>query len=82
MADIPHYAAGLVRRSRKTLTKREAEYVYLVSIGLTNREIADRLVVAIATVEATLGKAKFVLRCRTGRQLAAEYVRQYEIKQP
>jgi two-component system, NarL family, response regulator NreC len=46
-------AAGNSTRSRRTdeLTAREREIVRLVALGHTNREIAERLVLSVRTVE-------------------------------
>lgn len=51
-------AATLVRRSgssHNALTAREIEIVELLAHGMSNREIADRVIVSVATVKAHLG---------------------------
>ena len=53
----PAVAATLVRRTGPTnhsLTEREIEIVDLLAQGISNREIADRLIVSVATVKAHL----------------------------
>jgi DNA-binding CsgD family transcriptional regulator len=54
----PHFASIRERWERRQqpmmLTPRELEVVRLVAVGLTNREIADRLVVSNATVRTHL----------------------------
>ena len=53
----PAVAATLVRRIGSTyhsLTEREIEIVDLLAQGMSNREIADRLIVSVATVKAHL----------------------------
>jgi len=48
-ADL-HEAVARARR-RLGLTPREAEVLPLLALGLTNREIADRLVISVKTAE-------------------------------
>lgn len=53
----PAVAATLVRRtgsSHHSLTEREIEIVDLLSQGMSNRDIADHLIVSVATVKAHL----------------------------
>lgn len=53
----PAVAATLVRRTgsrNHSLTEREIEIVDLLAQGMSNREIADRLIVSVATVKAHL----------------------------
>lgn len=53
----PSVAATLVRMtgsSHHSLTEREIEIAGLLAHGLSNREIADRLIVSVATVKAHL----------------------------
>ena len=49
---VKDYVSAAERRARLDgLTEREAEILALVAEGLTNRQIADRLVVSVKTVE-------------------------------
>jgi DNA-binding CsgD family transcriptional regulator len=52
-----------------TLTPREAEIASLASLGLSNREIADRLVVSVRTVENHLHRAFAKLGVASRREL-------------
>ena len=58
------------------LTRRESEIAALVAEGLTNREIADRLVMATRTAEAhvahILGKLNFTSRAQLAAWAAAQ----------
>ena len=53
------------------LTAREREIVTLAADGLTNREIADRLVVSVRTVEGHLYRAGAKLGITDRTQLAS-----------
>ncbi len=53
------------------LTMREREIANLVAAGLSNREIADRLVVSVRTVEGHLYRACIKLDISDRGQLAA-----------
>jgi DNA-binding NarL/FixJ family response regulator len=55
------------------LTEHEIEVIRLVGAGLSNQAIADRLVISINTVKATLNKAyrKMRVSSRTQAQLWA-----------
>jgi len=53
------------------LTEREREIVALVAAGLSNREIADRLVVSVRTVEGHLYRASAKLGTTNRRTLAS-----------
>jgi non-specific serine/threonine protein kinase len=58
------------------LTRRESEIAALVAEGLTNREIAERLVLAQRTAEAhvahILGKLSFSSRAQLAAWVAAQ----------
>jgi DNA-binding NarL/FixJ family response regulator len=66
-ADDLHTRAGEERRSRYGLTSREEEVVGLVSAGLTNAAVADRLDISEKTVKNHLNSvfAKLGVRTRT-----------------
>jgi DNA-binding NarL/FixJ family response regulator len=53
------------------LTQREREVAMLVAAGLTNREIADRLVLSVRTVETHVDRILGKLDLHTRTQLAA-----------
>jgi Response regulator containing a CheY-like receiver domain and an HTH DNA-binding domain len=53
------------------LTRRERDVVALVTQGLTNRQIADRLGVSERTVEAHLDHVRTKLDLRSRAQIAA-----------
>jgi predicted ATPase/DNA-binding CsgD family transcriptional regulator len=76
----PEEAVGLVLANepddgppgaRPTLTRREAEVAALVARGLTNRDIAARLVLSVRTVEAHVDHILTKLGFHTRTQLAA-----------
>jgi DNA-binding NarL/FixJ family response regulator len=56
------------------LTHREREVAALVAEGLTNREIADRLVLSVRTVETHVDRILGKLNLHTRTQLAARMV--------
>ena len=62
-----------VRQAREPLplTDREREIVLLLSQGLTNREIADRLTVSTRTVEGHIYKAMTKTGTTSREELAA-----------
>jgi DNA-binding NarL/FixJ family response regulator len=64
---------GLQRARARGLTPREAEILSLVRVGMTNRQIADALVLAPTTVRRHLENvfAKLDVRTRTGAVAAA-----------
>ncbi len=74
-------AAGLLRqlggaernrpRLRETLTQREAEVLSLLSWGLTNREIGERLVISPKTVEHHVSQILGKLGLRSRAEAAA-----------
>ena len=53
------------------LTDREREIAVLVARGLTNREIAEQLVLSVRTVETHVGRVLAKLGLRTRGQLTA-----------
>jgi len=56
---------------RRLLTPREREVAELVAAGLTNRQIAERLVISERTAEAHLEHIRTKLECRSRAQVAA-----------
>ncbi|WP_019630554.1 ATP-binding protein [Actinomadura atramentaria] len=75
LAERPAPSAPDERPDRPALTPREREIAELVAAGLTNREIADRLVIAKRTVDShvehILAKLGFSSRARIGEWMAA-----------
>lgn len=71
---IAHFATGRGRARPhpriKDLTEREQEVLGLVGEGLSNEEIADRLVVSPATARTHVSRAMVKLRARDRAQLA------------
>ncbi len=75
----PEEAVGLVLANepddapgpRQTLTRREAEVAALAARGLTNRDIAARLLLSVRTVEVHVDHILTKLGFRTRTQLAA-----------
>ena len=70
--------AGSPRRSgpadRRLLTPREREVAELVAAGLSNRQIAERLVISERTAEAHVEHIRAKLECRSRAQVAAWFV--------
>lgn len=62
-------AAGRKMDTWKTLTPREKEVTALTCLGCTNREIAQRLVIAPATVKTHLRNAKHKFGLRSKLEL-------------
>ena len=69
---LPAVLRGRAERVRSdVLTTREAETVRLIAGGLTNREIANQLVLSVRTVESHVANAMAKLGFTTRAQLAA-----------
>jgi len=64
-------AAADTRREEVRLTRREGEVALLVAEGLTNREIADQLVISRRTAEGHVGHILSKLNFSARAQLAA-----------
>src|SRR6516225_5321224 len=59
---------------RRSLTPREREVAELVAGGLSNRQIAERLVISERTAEAHVEHIRAKLECRSRAQVAAWFV--------
>ena len=59
---------------RRLLTPREREVAGLVAAGLSNRQIAERLVISERTAEAHVEHIRAKLECRSRAQVAAWFV--------
>jgi DNA-binding NarL/FixJ family response regulator len=77
-ADGPRHEAGAAHRTPSPLTPREHEIVLLIMQGLSNKEIADELVISPATaarhVANILAKLGF-----TSRTQVASWATRYEL---
>jgi DNA-binding CsgD family transcriptional regulator/tetratricopeptide (TPR) repeat protein len=60
------------RHANAGLSRRELEVVRLVAEGLTNREIAERLVLSTRTVDMHVRNVLTKLRCRTRTEAAGQ----------
>jgi DNA-binding CsgD family transcriptional regulator len=60
---------------RRSLTPREREVAELVAAGLSNRQIAERLVISERTAEAHVEHIRAKLDCRSRAQVAAWFVK-------
>lgn len=65
---------ALPQRRETALPPRQMQVAALVSAGLTNREIADRLVITERTVESHVERIRHRLDLRSRAQVAAWYV--------
>ena len=80
-ADLPSAGARASARRGGHLTRREREVAALVGAGLTNREIADRLVISERTAEGHVANILARLELTRRSQIAAWAVRQ-ELARP
>jgi DNA-binding CsgD family transcriptional regulator len=71
----PGHGATIATEIATNLTHREREVAALVAEGLTNREIADRLVLSVRTVETHVDRILGKLDLHTRTQLAARMAR-------
>ena len=55
---------------RETLSRREAQVAAMVAEGMTNRQIADTLVLAERTIEGHVERIRRKLRVRSRTQIA------------
>lgn len=69
--DAAHYSTGL--------TRREEQVVLLVSLGLTNKQMADRLGLNAETVKLHVSNALRKLSCRRRSELVRYAVRTLDI---
>lgn len=66
-------------QSPEDLTPRELEVAGLVAEFLTDRQIADRLVLSVRTIETHVGHILNKWGCADRRELAREYRRRYGV---
>jgi DNA-binding NarL/FixJ family response regulator len=69
MPDVPAGVSGEARRRLASLTEREREISALVATGLSNDEIAARLVLSPATVKTHVNRAMVKVGARDRAQL-------------
>ncbi len=68
---IPRRAADATRAHPAGLTSRQADVLDLLSAGMTNGEIADRLVISVRTVDHHVAAVLAKLGVRSRREAAA-----------
>ncbi|MGW6929898.1 ATP-binding protein [Lentzea sp. NPDC054927] len=71
---VPRGPATATRRNPAGLTGRQLEIARLLAAGLTNAEIADRLVLSVRTVDNHVATVLAKLGASTRRQIAARAV--------
>ncbi|GAB4099090.1 LuxR C-terminal-related transcriptional regulator [Sinomonas halotolerans] len=72
-AELGEEAAAAAVTEAKSLTRREREIAALAAAGLSDREIADRLIVSVRTVEGHLYRSYAKLGVTRREQLAAAF---------
>ena len=76
-ADALVHAMAAPAETRTALTRREGEVLELMAEGLTNTEIADRLVVSLSTVKTHVSSVIAKLGASTRTEAAAIAVREH-----
>ena len=72
---------ALGARPADLLSRRELEVLALIAEGATNAEIAERLVIAVTTVESHVKSILRKLEVRNRTEAAARYLRRYSWRQ-
>jgi DNA-binding NarL/FixJ family response regulator len=69
--EVPAAPASPARAARQQLTKREREVAALVASGLSNKEIAEKLVISERTAEGHVERILGKLGFRSRSQIAS-----------
>jgi pimeloyl-ACP methyl ester carboxylesterase/DNA-binding CsgD family transcriptional regulator len=81
-APVPVPDPGTVPRDTAHLSRRERDVATLLALGLSNRQIADELVISVATVERHVANILAKLSYRSRTQVAAWAVEQGFLRSP